>query len=262
MADTVALPMGDGFGGLTGGAGMGAGFIGGLVLGSLWNGNGFGGWGNRGNAPMAAADMASNINLASAVEHVSDQVTQGNLSQLQSAQGITNAINAAQMALNNGVNQNTISQLQGDANLSQQLCCCCNNLGQQIDTNGDRTVDAINQSTIEGLRNAQATNDRLCAINNNITTQGYENRLQNQALAAQLQQQHAELSRQIYEENCKDRELQREIQAQNTRDQLAQAQAQNAALTAQINLTNQLTAQTAYLVQQLGGTTTRTAATA
>ena len=71
------------------------------------------------------------------------------------------------------------------------------------------------------------------------------------ALAAQLANQHAELSRQIFEENCKDRELQREIQAQAVRDQLTQAQAQNAALTAQINLTNQLTAQTAYLVAQL-----------
>ena len=98
--------------------------------------------------------------------------------------------------------------------------------------------------------------DRLCGINNNITTQGYESRLQNQELAAQLQRQHAELSRQIFEENCKDRELQREIQTQQLRDKLNDTQAALAAKDAQINLTNQLTAQTAYLLAQLNGTTT------
>lgn len=259
MADTVALPVSDGFGGF-GGAGLGAGFIGGLVLGSIWNGNGFGGWGNnRGAMPVGSA--VADTMLSNQLQHVSDQVTQGNISQLQSAQGLTNSINGAQMSLNNAVNQNTISQLQSTSGLSQQLCCSTMNLGQQIDQNGDQTVAAINQSVVEGMRNAQSTNDRLCAINNNITSQGYENRLQNQELAAQLQRQHGELSRQIFEENCRDRELQREIQAQNVRDQLAQAQAQNAALTAQINLTNQLTAQTAYLVQQLGTTTTTRTAT-
>ena len=43
----------------------------------------------------------------------------------------------------------------------------------------------------------------------------------------------------------------REIAAQNVRDQLAQAQAQNAALVAQINLQSQLQQQTLYLVDQL-----------
>lgn len=221
MADMLPTIVDGGFGGMNG-AGMGAGFIGGLVLGSLWNGNGFG-FGNRG------AQVGADVALANSIQHVSDQVSQGTISQLQSANTL----------------QNTISQ--GNFGLAQQ-----------IDNTGDQTTAAINNAAMQAMQTAQGTNDRLCAINNNITTQGFENRLQNQALAAQLQQQHAELSRQIYEENCKDRELAREIQTQNIRDQLAQAQAQNAALTAQINLTNQLSAQTAYLIDRLQTTTTPT----
>lgn len=226
-----------------GGAGMGAGFIGGLVLGSLWNGNGFGFGGGRG------AQIGADVALANSVEHVSDQVTQGTISNLQSVQALTNALN-----------QNTIADLQGTSQLSDKLCCSTMNLSQDIDRTGDQVTAAINQSVVEGMRNSQNTNDRLCAINNNITTQGFENRLQGQALAAQLAEQHAALSRQIFEENCKDRELQREIQTQALRDKLAETQANLAAKDAQINLTNQLTAQTAYLISQLG-TATATAKT-
>ena len=47
----------------------------------------------------------------------------------------------------------------------------------------------------------------------------------------------------------------REIQTQELREKLTDAQNKNAALEAQINLTNQLTAQTAYLINQLKTTT-------
>ena len=47
MAEGTMIDMGDGFGGMSLLSG-GAGFVGGLVLGSLWNGNGP--WGGRGNA--------------------------------------------------------------------------------------------------------------------------------------------------------------------------------------------------------------------
>lgn len=239
MADMPTIIDGNGFGGFNS-AGMGAGFIGGLVLGSIWNGGGFGGWGgNRGG--QAVAD----VSLANAIEHVSDQVNQGTIAGLQN----TNT-------LQNTINQGTIAGMQSAAGISEKICGATMGLAQQIDTNGDQTVAAINASTMQAMQTAQATNDRLCAINNNITTQGYENRLQSQALAAQLAEQHAQLSRQIYEENCRDRELQREIQSQAVRDQLTQAQAQNAALTAQINLSNQLAA----LAAQLKPTTTTAAA--
>lgn len=45
MAEGTSIDMGDGFGGMSLLSG-GAGFVGGLVLGSLWNGNGP--WGGRG----------------------------------------------------------------------------------------------------------------------------------------------------------------------------------------------------------------------
>lgn len=192
-----------------GGAGMGAGFIGGLVLGSLWNGNGFGFGGNRGGA-------VADVGLANAIEHVSDQVNQGTISQLQSA------------------SQNQMATMGASANLT----------------------NAINNVNVTSLQNTQQISNALCNVNQNITNQGYESRLLGQALASQLASQHADLSRQIFEENCKDRELTREIATQNLRDKLAETQSKNAALEAQINLTNQLTAQTAYLINQLKTTPT------
>ena len=191
-----------------GGAGMGAGFIGGLVLGSLWNGNGFGFGNGRGGA-------VADVGLANAIEHVSDQVNQGTISQLQSAGSI-----------NNTINQNARDAQAG--------------------------LNAVN---VTSLQNTQQITNALCNVNQNITNQGYEGRLQTQQLAAQLAEQHSALSRQIFEENCKDRELMREIQTQELREKLTDAQNKNAALEAQINLTNQLTAQTAYLINQLKTTT-------
>jgi len=220
MADTPMIIDGNGFGGMGSGAGMGAGFIGGLVLGSLWNGNGFG-WGG-GRAGQVGADVA----LSNSIEHVSDQVTQGNLSQLQSANA-----------------------------LGMQLANSAAGITAGINATGDMINSSINQGVITGLQTQMATNDRLCCINNNITTQGFEARLQNQALAAQLQAQHAALSAQIASENCADRELMREIASQAVRDKLAETQAKVTALETQINLTNQLSAQTQYLIDQLKTTT-------
>lgn len=249
--DSVAMPVLENSG--FGGAGLGAGFIGGLVLGSIWNGGGFG-WGDNGRAMQAGADVA----LANAVEHVGDQVNQGTISQLQSANQLGLQIANSNAGTVNAVNQNTIAGMQGNAQLAQQLCCATGRLSQEIDQTGDMTNAAINQVNIQSMQNTQALGEKLCTINSNITSQGYENRLQAQALASQLQQQHAELSAQISDENCKDRELMREIAAQNVRDQLAQAQAQNAALVAQINLQGQLQQQTLYLIDQLKTTTTPT----
>ena len=200
-----------------GGANMGAGFIGGLVLGSLWNGNGFG-FGGNGRGVNAVAD----VGLANAIEHVSDQVNQGTISQLQSA------------------SQQQLATMGVGANISNS-----------IGSNARDTQAAINAVNVTSLQNTQQLSNALCNVNQNITNQGYEARLQTQALAAQLADQHASLSRQIFEENCKDRELARELATQSLRDKLAESQAQNASLLAQINLTNQLTAQTAYLVDQL-----------
>ena len=236
MADTPMIIDGNGFGGMGSGAGMGAGFIGGLVLGSLWNGNGFG-WGG-GNRGTAVADAT----LANAVEHVSDQVNQGTLSSLQSANALGMQIAGAAAGVTAGINANTITGLQSQNALQQQLCCGFNGVTREIDNTGDQTVAAIN------------------AANANILSQGYEARLQNQALAAQLASQHAALSAQIQAENCQDRELMREIASQAVRDKLAETQAKVASLEAQINLSGQLQAQTLYLVDQLKPAATTAAA--
>lgn len=210
----TVLDTNNGFGG------MGAGFIGGLVLGSIWNGNGFGFGGNRGGA-------VADVGLANAIEHVNDQVNQGTISQLQSA------------------SQNQLATMGASANVASA-----------IQSTARDTQASINAVNISSLQNTQQISNALCNVNQNITNQGYESRLLGQSLASQLASQHAELSRQIFEENCKDRELTREIATQALRDKLAEEQAKNASLEAQINLTNQLTAQTAYLVSQLKTTTT------
>ena len=102
MSDSVSLPvLENGFGG----AGMGAGFIGGLVLGSIWNG-GWGGWGGNGRGAMqAGADVA----LASAIDNVGNAVNQGTISQLQSANQLGLQVANANAGVVNAIGQNTIA---------------------------------------------------------------------------------------------------------------------------------------------------------
>ena len=243
MDETVHLPTivegNQGFGGM----GLGAGFIGGLVLGSIWNGNGFGGWG--GNRAQAGADLA----IQSGIQNLNNQVQNAALSQLQSAAGITAGINA-----------NTVSQLQSQNAMQQQMCCCCNNLSREIDATGDGISAELTNSRIQDMQNTQQISNGLANLGQAITNQGYQNQLQTKDVLAALSQQHAALSAQIAQENCADRELMREIQSQAIRDKLAECQNQNAALTAQINLSNQLQSQTLYLISQLKPITTTAAA--
>jgi len=227
-----------GFGGA--GAGMGAGFIGGLVLGSLWGGNGWGGWGGNRGAGQAAADAT----LANSIQNVGNQVQSAALSQLQSANQVGLQVANSAAGVTAGITQNTIANMQGDAAIGQQICCATGRLSQEIDSTGDQTVAAIH-----------AISDKLCAINNNITAQNYENRLQAQALSAQSQLQTAQLSAQIADENCKDRELMRDIQAQAIRDQLTQAQAKIVQLETQNYVNQSNSQQTLYLIDQLKTTT-------
>lgn len=225
-----------------GGMGLGAGFIGGLVLGSLWNGNGFGFGGNRG---QVGADLA----LQSGIQNLNNQVQNAALSQLQSAAGITAGINA-----------NTVSQLQSQNAMQQQMCCCCNNLSREIDSTGDGITAALTDSRIQDMQNTQQISNGMANLGQAITNQGYQNQLQTKDVLAALSSQHAALSAQIASENCADRELMREIQSQAIRDKLAECQSQNAALTAQINLSNQLQSQTLYLISQLKPAATTAAA--
>ncbi len=120
--------------------------------------------------------------------------------------------------------------------------------GNLINQTGDAIVGAIG-----------GVSGQLCGINNNITTQGFENRLQSQQLAAQNQMGFCVLGHQISDEGCKGRELQREIAFENMQNELADAKAKIAALETEKNLTAQLNAQTAYLINQLKPATTTTA---
>lgn len=230
------------------GNGWGAG-VGGF-LGSVFGNGGFGwgGWGGNGRAMQAGADVA----MANQLEHVSDQIQQGVVAGLQSA-------GATQLQVANSGNAQALATAQGFAGMGQQVCCSTGRLSQEIDANGDRITDALHQNGIQGMQNAQLMADRLCATNQNIVAQGYEGRIQNQNLAAQLQGQHADLKATIIEQGCQDRETMREIAAQAVRDKLAEAQAKIAQLETQGNLTAQLQNQTLYLIQQLKPTTTTAA---
>ena len=218
----TVIPEGSGFGGGSALA-LGAGAIGGLVLGSLWGGNGFGNWGNRGGA--VAGDVGYNSGMLTGIQQ---QLTDMNTSNL--AQSVASA----------------------DRDFLIQTSTQNQYLGGAI--NG--VENAVQNNTLNQTQNSGATNLNICqgfnSVNKSILEQGYqnqlavvqqngENRLQAQQLANQQQQCCCQVLKAISDEGCANRELQREIQYQNTRDELAQTRAQLAASTAQQNLTAQLT---------------------
>ena len=229
------------------GNGWGAG-VGGFI-GSMFGNGGFGGWGyGNGRAGQVGADVA----IANQLEHVSDQIQQVAIANLQSANG-------TQMQVANTGNAQTVAMLQGQNMYQQQLCGLGAGLGEKIDRAGDQTVAAINQGVITGLQTQMATNDRLCAINSNITQQGYEERLQNQQLANQGQLQFSELRAQAAAEACATRELIRETAAQAVRDKLAECQNELAAQKAQNNLMVALGTLQTNIIAALKPTTTTAA---
>ena len=219
MAEGTMIDMGDGFGGMSLLSG-GAGFVGGLVLGSLWNGNGP--WGGRGNAGVGYDTGAINA-------------IQGQMSALQghaTGDAITNAVNSANVANIQAQNAANVSNLQARA-----------------------ASDMAMQQGFCGVTNAVNTNG--AAINRNIIAQNYENRLQAQQLAAQQQQCCCQVLQKVEQEGCANRELQRQIQTEAIQSALADSKAQNAALMAQINLQQQLAAsQTAQTAQILAAMNT------
>ena len=266
------------WGGNAWGAGAGA------FIGSLFGNGGWGGWGNGRNAGQVGADVA----LQTGLQNLSDQVHNNGLSLLQSANGVQQSVSSAAQGITGGIYQNalsnlqgqngiqmqvantgagitagmgqqTISNLQGFAGVGQQICCATGRLSQEIDHAGDGITAAVTDSRIQSMQNAQLMADRLCCLNQNVTNQGYEGRLQNQNLAAQLAAQHADLKATIQQENCQDRELMRQIADQQVRDRLVECQNELAAQKAQNNLTGQLQSQTLYLISQLKPATTTAA---
>lgn len=210
-------------GGNWGGTALGAG-VGGLV--GSWLGNGgFGGLGYRGAGAAVGYDTGA-IN------------------------GMTNQLGNIQTQIANA-----------DRDLLMQTANSNQFVGNLVNTTGDAIVAAVTgaardnqagifQNTLTQTQNQGATNLAMCqgfgglatalaGVNLTITQQGAESRLQAQQLAAQQQACCCEVKTAIEREGCANRELQREIQYQNTRDALAASQAENAALKARIDNSQQ-----------------------
>ena len=162
-------------------------------------------------------------------------------------------------AINGIANQlNTVSGqiANADRDLSMQTSGQNQFIGNLVNATGDAIVGAINgaardtqagifQNTLTQTQTQGATNLAMCqgfgglnasiaGVNLNISQQAAENRLQAQHLASQQQACCCEVKQAIEREGCANRELQREIQTQALRDTLANSQAENQALKAQI----------------------------
>lgn len=214
-----------------GGTALGAGF-GGLI--GSWLGNGgFGGFG--GNRAGIGYDTGAINGMANQLTNISGQIA-----------------NADRDLLMQTSNQNQF-------------------VGNLINSTGDAITGAIAAGTLAQTQNQCATNLALCqgfgglnsaidrgigALNLNISEQGAQSRLQAQELASQQQACCCQVLRAIEQEGCANRELQREIQTQALRDVLANSQAENAALKAQLFQTNAMAQQTAAIISALKPATT------
>lgn len=206
-----------------GGTALGAG-VGGL-LGSWLGNGGFGGYGYRGAGAGVGYDTGAINGMANQLGNVQTQIA-----------------NADRDLLMQTANSNQF-------------------VGNLVNTTGDAIVAAVTgaardnqagifQNTLTQTQNQGATNlamaqgfggiaTGLAGVNLTITQQGAESRLQAQQLAAQQQACCCEVKTAIEREGCANRELQREIQFQATRDALAASQAENAALKARIDNSQQ-----------------------
>ncbi len=218
--DRTIIEGGDGFGGASMLAG-GAGFVGGLVLGSLWNG-GFGGCGyrNGANGVVSAIDTSAITDAISQVNtNVSNLAMQSSQQACSHNSNIVNAVTSAYTGLTANLNANNISNMQAAAGIQNALC------------------------------------QGFSGVNTAVTTQGYESREATNALANQVAQCCCQITRAVEEQGCQNRQLQRQIQAEQVASQLCDAKAKIASLEAQQALSLSQQAQTAYLISQLKPTT-------
>ena len=255
MTDEIThtiMPTGTGWGGTALGAGFGG------LLGSWLGNGGFGGFGGANRAGIGYDTGALN-GIQGQLNNLSGQVANADRDLLmQTSQqnqfvgnlvnstddAIVGAVNTASGNLQQGIYNNALHQVQGQGETNLAMC------------QGFGSVNA-------GITGATAQlQSSLAQINNNITAQNYENRLQAQQLASQQQACCCEVKRTIEREGCLNRELQRQIQSEAMAVALADAKNQNASLLAQINLSNQLnasqSAQNQYLITMLGNKTQTT----
>lgn len=223
------MPGSGGWGGTALGAGVGG------LLGSWLGNGGFGGLGYRGAAAGVGYDTGAINAIQGQLNQVSGQIA-----------------NADRDLLIQTANQNQF-------------------VGGLINQTGDAIAGAVSAGTLAATQNQAATNIALCqgfgglnsaidrgvgSLNLNIAEQGAQSRLQAQELASQQQACCCQVLRAIEQEGCANRELQREIQTQAIRDALANSQAENAALKAQLFQTNAMAAQTAAIIAALKPATT------
>ena len=231
VTHTILPNSGSGWGGTALGAG-----IGGLI--GSWLGNGFGGFGGAGARAGIGYDTGAINGIANQLNNVSGQIA-----------------NADRDLLMQTSNQNQF-------------------VGNLINSTGDAIVGAVTAGTLAQTQNQGATNLALCqgfgginsaidrgfgSLNLNVAEQGAQSRLQAQELASQQQACCCQVIRAIETEGCANRELQREIQTQALRDVLANSQAENAALKAQLFQTNAMAQQTAAIINALKPATTTAA---
>lgn len=209
--------------------GLGSGFIGGIVGGLLFGNGGFGGWGGRGAAGVGYDTGAIN-GIANQLNTVSGQIANADRDLLMqtsnqnqfvgnlinnTGDAIVGAINATARDTQAGIFQNTLTQTQNQGATNLAMC---------------QGFNGVNTTVNQGVG----------VLNNNITEQGYQSRLQAQQLASQQQACCCEVKTAIEREGCANRELQREIQYQNKVDELNQSRAREAVLANQIFTTQAL----------------------
>ena len=195
----------------------------GLVLGSLWNNNGFGGrWNNGGNCcgTNQAVDTASiNASINSVGEQLNNLGMQNMQQTCNTNMNLVNAVTNAHNSISNTLNQNNLANVQGFAGVQSALC------------------------------------QGFSGVNSNVSSQGYESRIATNALASQMASCCCELKQEVQRQGCLDRELQRQIHTENIQSQLCDAKAKIASLEAQNAFNASQNAQTAYLISQLKTTT-------
>ena len=226
-----------------GGTALGAGF-GGLI--GSWLGNGgFGGFGGGANRGAIGYDTGAINAMQGQLNNISGQIANADRDLLMQTSG-------QNQFLGNLVNNTT------DAIVAT------------VNNNGRDTQAAIFQNTLTQTQNQGATNLAMCggfnsvtnaigAVNNNVSEQGYESRLQAQQLAAQQQQCCCQVIKAVTDEGCANRELQRAIQYEQTRDELAQSRAREASLANQLFTVTAIANQTQAIIDALKPTTTTAA---
>ena len=144
------------------------------------NGNGFGGGNN-------------NTYVANQLSAIQSQAVSNGLATQQAvnsaAQTTTEAINSNGRDTNNAIYQANLANVQGQGNTQLGIA--------KVGTDFTAAIMGL------GANLAQA----IAGVNQNITNQGYENRLSQQQLALQLTQQHNELLKAIDREGCANREI-------------------------------------------------------